>query len=119
MDTTSKPPVASTDFPIRYDDPTYQHVHRTLLSGSLLRPLEPVLPQGMSQDDLDAALGQFVGVVGKDGVFVGKALEDYVDPYKLWEVEGKRRVPSAAVWLVNINVQTRCMGSVILICFSF
>jgi hypothetical protein len=96
----TKHPVASTDFPTRYEDPTYEETHRTLLSGSLLRPLEPVLPPGISQGDFDAAIGEFVAVVGKAAVFIGKALEDYVDPYELFEVEGKRRVPSAAAWLV-------------------
>lgn len=105
MGPTSKSPVASTDFPIRYDDPTYPQVHRTLFSGSLLRTLEPVLAPGVSQDDFDAALAEFVTVVGKDGVFVGKALEKYVNPHELREVEGNRRVPSAAVWFAHFQVE--------------
>ncbi|KAL0259812.1 hypothetical protein SLS55_005552 [Diplodia seriata] len=84
-------------FPERYHDPEYQSTHRELQSNSLIRPLEAVLPPGVSQADFDRAIKEYTDVVGEDGVFIGQALEDYIDPYELWEAEGKRRMPSGAV----------------------
>ncbi len=85
-------------FPIRYEDPEYQSNHRSLFSGVLLSPLENVLPPGVSKEKFDQAFADFESIVGKDHVFRGTSLEEYVDPYELWEKEGKRKVPSAAVW---------------------
>lgn len=92
--------MASSDikFPTRYEDPEYQQSHRGLFSGALLSPLEQVLPPGISQQDFDLATAEFENAVGKDHVFRGQSLEEYVDPYEIWEKEGKRRMPSAAVW---------------------
>lgn len=87
-------------FPVRYEDPEYQSNHRSLFSGVLLSPLETVLPPGVNQQQFDEAISDFVHAVGRDHVFQGQSLEEYVDPYELWEKEGKRKVPSAAVWLV-------------------
>jgi hypothetical protein len=88
-------------FPIRYEDPEYQSNHRSLFSGVLLSPLENVLPPGVSQQQFDQAITDFESAVGKDHVFRGQSLEEYVDPYELWEKEGKRKMPSAAVWWVS------------------
>ncbi|EOD51333.1 putative 4-cresol dehydrogenase protein [Neofusicoccum parvum UCRNP2] len=89
--------MAAPRFPDRYHDPEYQQTHRTLHSNSLTRPLEPVLPPGVSQADFDRAIKEYASIVSEDGVFTGQALEDYIDPYELWEAEGKRRMPSGAV----------------------
>ncbi|KAJ9500493.1 hypothetical protein H2202_004288 [Exophiala xenobiotica] len=86
-----------TKFPVRYEDPEYQENHRTLFSGKLLTPLDYVLPPGVSQQDFDIAISEFQKVVGKEHVFTGAHLEEYVDPYELWEKEGKRRMPSGAI----------------------
>lgn len=83
----------------RYKDDFVQEKHSEIHShGNLLKPLEPVLPPGVSQNDFDAAIKKFVDLLGSGMVFVGKALSEYIDPYDLWENEGKRKVPSAAVW---------------------
>ncbi|KAB2578871.1 4-cresol dehydrogenase (hydroxylating) flavoprotein subunit [Lasiodiplodia theobromae] len=89
--------MAPTRFPERYHDPEYQSTHRALHSESLTRPLEAVLPPGVSQADFDSAIKEYAAIVGHDGVFTGQALEDYIDPYELWEADGKRRMPSGAV----------------------
>lgn len=64
----------------------------------MLAPLQHVLPPGVSQQQFDLALTEFENAVGKDYVYRGQLLEEYVDPYELWEKEGKRKMPSAAVW---------------------
>jgi hypothetical protein len=84
-------------FPARYTDPEYQASHRQLFSGVLLSPLEDVLPPGLNQQQFDAACADFEAAVGRAHVFRGQSLEEYVDPYELWEQEGKRKMPSAAV----------------------
>jgi hypothetical protein len=94
-------------FPVRYLDPDYQQNHRNLFSGSLLAPLEPVLPPGLTQSEFDRALTEFRKAIGDDQVFVGLNLEEYVDPYELYEKEGRRKTPSAAVWYVSFFVQSR------------
>ncbi|KIW98341.1 uncharacterized protein Z519_00001 [Cladophialophora bantiana CBS 173.52] len=84
-------------FPIRYNDPEYQLNHQNLFSQALLCPLKNVLPPGVDQAQFDRAIVEFEDAVGKDNVFRGEALEEYVDPYELWEEEGRRKMPSAAV----------------------
>ena len=90
--------MATTEFPLRYEDPEYQKAHRSIFGNTLQAPLVQVLPPDISQEDFDAAIDEFVEAIGKESVFAGQALEEYVDPYELWEVEGKRKVPSAALW---------------------
>ncbi len=92
-------------FPVRYDDPEYQQNHRALFSGSIISPLEHVLQPGVSQEAFDHAMADFKEIVGEEYTFIGQALEDYVDPYELWEKEGKRKMPSAAVWQVLDGLQ--------------
>ncbi|ETN42938.1 uncharacterized protein HMPREF1541_02096 [Cyphellophora europaea CBS 101466] len=89
--------VAQTTFPTRYHDPEYQEAHNNIHQGKLLAPLEAVLPPGIGQQDFDNAISDLTKELGHDGVFTSQSLEDYVDPYELWEVEGKRKMPSAAV----------------------
>ena len=96
--------MASSEYPGRYWDPEYQQTHRELHSSSLLQPLKIVLPPDVSQEEFDDAIKELVSALGKDSVFTGKALEDYIDPYEIWETEGKGKVPSAAVWSVNLVI---------------
>lgn len=84
--------------PIRYADPEYNSTHHKLFSKSLINPLEPVLPPGVSQADFDAAIVKFKAVLGTENVYVGKALAEYIDPYELQEDPSRRKVPSGAVW---------------------
>lgn len=92
--------MASTSLPEgRYKDSSVLEKHRELFSAkNLLTPLETPLPPGVTRDELNLAIQKFVALLGSDGVFIGDALVDYVDPYELWEQEGRRKVPSAAVW---------------------
>lgn len=92
--------MASTELPKgRYKDSFVLEKHRELFSAkNLLTPLGTSLPPGVTQNELDFAIQKFVALLGSDSVFIGDALVDYVDPYELWEHEGKRKVPSAAVW---------------------
>ncbi|OQV07371.1 FAD binding domain-containing protein [Cladophialophora immunda] len=71
--------------------------HRNLFAQALLCPLADVLPPGVNQQQFDRAFDEFEDAVGKENSFRGQALEEYVDPYELWEEEGKRKMPSAAV----------------------
>jgi len=87
-----------TTFPIRYSDPEYQNTHRNLFSEALLQPLQEVLPPGVDKSSFDAAVREFRDVVGDNQVILGNGLEEYVDPYELWEYEGRRKMPSCAIW---------------------
>ncbi|KAH8807383.1 glycolate oxidase [Xylogone sp. PMI_703] len=86
-----------TKFSQRYADPVYQETHKALFANSITRSLEQVLPPNLTQSEFDLALAEFEQVVGKDGVFTRQSLEDYVDPYELWEETEKRKIPSAAI----------------------
>ncbi|KAM5346044.1 hypothetical protein ACJ41O_009049 [Fusarium nematophilum] len=88
---------ATQDFPVRYQNPEWQDAHRELFDRSLTQELETILPPGVDQQEFYQAISEYVGVLGKDGVFIGSALRDFIDPYEMWESEGKRRLPSAAV----------------------
>jgi FAD/FMN-containing dehydrogenase len=90
-------------FPTRYEDADYQANHRKLFAGALLTPLEEVLPPGLTLEEFDAAVVDFENAVGHDYVYRGQSLEEYVDPYELWENEGKRKQPSAAVCPANLD----------------
>ncbi|KAH7376894.1 glycolate oxidase [Plectosphaerella cucumerina] len=90
--------MASTNTQPRYPDfPEAGQKHRKIFDSTLLRALQPVLPPGLDQAQFDRAVSELVKQLGADSVFVGEALRDYVDPFELWEVEGQRRIPSAAV----------------------
>ncbi|CZR63014.1 related to 4-cresol dehydrogenase flavoprotein subunit [Phialocephala subalpina] len=84
-------------FPIRYEDPEYQATHSNLFSKSLIRPLEDVLPPGVTQADFDAAIAKLKDVLGSEHVFTGKSLAEYIDPYELQEEPSRRKIPSGAV----------------------
>lgn len=90
--------MASTQLQPRYADfPEASQKHRKIFDSSLLQPLQPALPPGLDQVQFDRVIGELVENVGPDRVFIGEGLRDYVDPFEFWEVEGQRRVPSAAV----------------------
>lgn len=96
--TTLEEPITPVTFPIRYEDPEYQSTHSNLFNGSLTRPLEAVLPPGVTQTDFDAAIIKLEDVLGKEHVFTGKSLIEYIDPYELQEEPSRRKIPSGAVW---------------------
>jgi hypothetical protein len=90
--------MASQETPQRYQNfPEAIKRHRQIFDNSLLRPLETVLPPGTDQSHFQQALSELVDALGRNSVFTGDALKDYVDPFEVWEVEGERRQPSAAV----------------------
>lgn len=86
-----------TDAP-RYADPEYQEAHDKMFANPLRTTTEQVLPPGVSQSDFDKALEEFVKIVGKDVVFTGANLKEYVDPYEIPEDGHEQKVPGAAVW---------------------
>ncbi|KAJ5554710.1 D-lactate dehydrogenase [Penicillium frequentans] len=52
----------------------------------------------MAREDFKLAIEEFVSALGSDGVVIGEALSDYVDPYELYEdKDSERKVASAAV----------------------
>lgn len=88
--------MATTVPPIRYQDPEYQKAHNDLFLGRSDQPLEHVLPPGVSKSEFDRAIKELVQAIGKENVFTGEAIRDYVDPYEVIEVKEGRKVPSAA-----------------------
>lgn len=90
--------------PPRYEDPEYQAAHDDLFEYLLDPNIETVLPPGVTRDDFERALDDFVQVVGGEAVITGKDLREYVDPYDIPE-SGQRTVPSAAVWYVSFPNQ--------------
>lgn len=82
----------------KYQDAQYQDVHINLFSKSIIRPLKPVLPPGVSQGEFDLAIKEWSDVVGSHNVFSGQDVQEYIDPYELNEDAANRRVPSGAVW---------------------
>ena len=90
--------MATTVPPIRYEDPEVQKAHTDLYLYSSDRPLYPVLPPGVNQDEFDTAVNELVDVLGSKNVFAGEALQDYIDPYEIDEPGVERKIPGAAVW---------------------
>jgi hypothetical protein len=94
-----KLPVMTSVLPDKYADPEYEKAHRDTFTIPSQTPIKAVLPPGVRDEDFAQAIREFGSVIGEGAVFVGEALSDYVDPYDLWpDIEGKRKVPSAAVW---------------------
>lgn len=81
-----------------YVDPKYQAAHEETFSHPLTRDIPAVLPPGVSQENFGHALEELVDAVGKDAVFTGEDLKDYVDPYEIPEAVDQRKIPCAAVW---------------------
>lgn len=92
-----------------YRNAEYQAVHAGLFKDSITAPLKSVLPPGITRYAFDAALMQYMAIVGHDQVLQGNALEEYIDPYELYEAEGKRKMPSAAVRPKNIEELRRVL----------
>lgn len=86
-----------------YIDQEYQSTHYNLFKDSITVPLQSVLPPGVTQDAFDATLQKYRDVVGKEQVYHGDDLAEYIDPYELHEAEGARKMPSAAVRPKNIE----------------
>ncbi|KAF2441308.1 vanillyl alcohol oxidase [Karstenula rhodostoma CBS 690.94] len=91
-----------------YVNAEYQSTHYNLFKDSITTPLKRALPPGVTQYAFDAAIIQFMAVVGHEQVFQGDALTEYIDPYELSEAEGKRKMPSAAVRPRNLE-ELRCV----------
>lgn len=86
-----------------YTNDVYQTIHYNLFKKSITVPLRSVLPPGVTQYAFDAAILYYMAIVGNDQVLQGNALVEYIDPFELWEAEGKRKMPSAAVRPKNIE----------------
>ncbi|KAF1971428.1 4-cresol dehydrogenase [Bimuria novae-zelandiae CBS 107.79] len=93
-----------------YINAEYQSTHYNLFKDSITVPLQPVLPPGVTQYAFDAAILQYMAVVGHEQVLKGDALTEYIDPYELGEVEGKRKTPSAAVKPKNVDELRRVLA---------
>lgn len=89
--------------PPAYANAEYQSTHYNLFKDSITAPLKPVLPPGVTRYAFDAAMMQYMAVVGHEQVLQGEALVEYVDPYELGEAEGKRKMASAAVRPKNVE----------------
>ncbi|KAK9784465.1 putative FAD-binding PCMH-type domain-containing protein [Seiridium cardinale] len=89
--------MASQRLPTKYLDPLLQSTHADLFASSVTVPLEPVLPPEVSQAQHDAAIREFVNILGSSFVLIGEALREYIDPYELFESEAARKAPSAAI----------------------
>ncbi|KAI0004717.1 putative vanilly-alcohol oxidase [Xylariaceae sp. FL0662B] len=88
--------MASSNAP-KYAEAQYQAAHEEVFSKPLSATIKKVLPPGVSQEDFDLALGRIVEVLGKDAVFTGDDLKEYVDPYEIPEADHERHLPSAAL----------------------
>ncbi|KAJ4344464.1 uncharacterized protein N0V89_012206 [Didymosphaeria variabile] len=93
-----------------YVNAEYQSTHYNLFKDSITVPLKRVLPPGVTQYAFDAAIIQFMAVVGHEQVLLGDQLTEYIDPYELWEAEGKRKMPSAAVRPRNVEELRRVLA---------
>ena len=93
-----------------YINAEYQSTHYNLFKDSITVPLKRVLPPGVSQYAFDAAIMQYMAVVGHEQVLQGDALTEYIDPYELSEAEGKRKMPSAAVRPKNVEELRRVLA---------
>ena len=95
--------MVTTKPPVRYGDPGIQLAHTDLYLNSSDRPLYPVLPPGVKQGYFDHVVHMFVDALGSKYVFIGEALQDYIDPYEIDEPGVERKIPSAAVTYVRTN----------------
>jgi hypothetical protein len=95
--------------PATYRNVEHQDVHANLFKDSITAPLQAVLPPGVTRYAFDAAIMQYMAIVGYEQVLQGEALVEYVDPYELYEVEGKRKMPSAAVRPKNVDELRRVL----------
>ena len=82
----------------KYSNPLYQTAHDEAFSNPLFEKIEVVLPPDVSEEEFALVLEKLAEALGKDAVFSGQGLRDYVDPYEIPESGHERSVPSAAVW---------------------
>ena len=82
----------------KYVDPEYQRIHTNLFSNSIIKPIQHVLPPGVSQANFDLAIAGWAGAVGRENVYGQDEVHEYIDPYELNEDDEMRKVPSGAVW---------------------
>jgi hypothetical protein len=92
-----------------YHNIEHQDIHAKLFKESITAPLEAVRPPGLTQYAFNAAVMQYMAIVGHDQVLQGNALAEYIDPYELHEAEGKRKMPSAAVRPKNVEELRRVL----------
>lgn len=92
-----------------YRNVEHQEVHANLFKDSITTPLNAILPPGITRYAFDAAIMQYMAIVGHDQVLQGDALAEYIDPYDLHEAEGTRKMPSAAVRPKNIDELKRAL----------
>jgi hypothetical protein len=93
----------STTIPPTYSDADYEAAHQATYERAPRHPIRPVLPPGVREADFAKAVQEFIDVVGKDAVFIGDGLSDYIDPYDVHEADdAKRKMPSAAVWSATL-----------------
>lgn len=92
-----------------YRNVEHQDVHVNLFRESITAPLEVIRPLGLTQYAFDAAIMQYMAIVGHDQVLQSNALAEYIDPYELYEAEGKRKMPSAAVRPKNVEELRRVL----------
>lgn len=90
----------STILPQTYPDPEYEKAHQDTYERTPRFPIKPARPPGVREEDFLQAIQEFIGAVGGDAVFIDEGLSDYIDPYDIHEGDGdgRRKVPSAAVW---------------------
>ncbi len=88
----------ATQAPPTYSDAVYQAAHDEVFANPVVSGIETVLPPGVSQANLDGAVEELAQCVGKEFVFTGNNLKEYVDPYEIPESGHERKVPSGAVW---------------------
>jgi hypothetical protein len=92
----------TTTLPDKYVNAEYQEAHRLTFAHPHRHSIPKVLPPGVGEDAFARVIQELLAAVGKDFVFVGDGLSDYIDPYDIWEAdESKRKLPSAAVWCVH------------------
>jgi hypothetical protein len=93
-----------------YSNAEYQSTHYNLFKDSITAPLKPTLPPGVTRYAFEAAILQYMMIVGWDQVLQEEALIEYIDPYELGEADGKRKIPSAAVRPKNTDELRRVLA---------
>jgi hypothetical protein len=110
MSPTPPPPPVTIQHSAAYTNEEYQSTHYNLFKDSITVPLKPVLPPGVSQYAFDAAIMQYMAIVGHTQVLQGSALTEYIDPYELHESSSARKMPSAAVRPKNTEELRRILA---------
>ena len=88
---------------LAYKNTEYQSTHYNLFKDSITVPLKSILPPSVTRYAFDAAILQYMAIVGHEQVVLGEGLVEYIDPYELGAEEGTRKMPSAAVRPKNVE----------------